>query len=135
MLKSGTLNADLVSDHCLIYCTLRVNKCHDISKYVTYRDFKKFIYADFYADLIQVKWDTILYISDINDKIKFLNSYILQLFDKHAPVKTAYISKPYAPWLTPTIKIMMRERNKLLSKYKRTEKLEAWVQYKQFRNS
>lgn len=134
IIDSGVINADLVSDHSLIYCTLNLNVSYKIPKFITYRNFKTFSYDKFSADLSQMPWDNILYINDINEKVIFLNNFILLLFDKHAPLKTSFISKPYAPWLTPHIKDLMRERNKALSKFKKSKTMEDWLNYKQLRN-
>ena len=79
--------------------------------------------------------DNIYYILNIEDKIRYLNTTVLELFDYHAPFKTSFISKPYAPWLTPSIKELMKQRNRALSLYKQTKSAQHWLFYKQLRNS
>ncbi|XP_074036181.1 uncharacterized protein [Leptinotarsa decemlineata] len=57
------------------------------------------------------------------------------LLELHAPFKTAFIKKKYKPWITGNIKIMMRERDKKLKKFKRTKNIRDFEEYKHLRNS
>lgn len=134
LLNSGTLDSYDISDHQAIFCELKCSIPVQEPFFVTYRDFKNFIFNDFNEDLCAIPWDNILYINDIDDKLNLLNNYILTLFDKHAPLKTSRISKPYAPWITTSIKDMMKTRNKALQKYKRTKDPNDHNFYKELRN-
>nr|CAH7758423.1 unnamed protein product [Callosobruchus chinensis] len=79
-------------------------------------------------------WDDILYLNNIDEKLTLLNKLIVQLFDKHAPVKPARITKPYAPWITNDVKKMMRERDIALQKYKQTKSIADHSNYAKLRN-
>nr|CAI5827095.1 unnamed protein product [Callosobruchus analis] len=79
-------------------------------------------------------WDDILYLNNIDEKLTLLNRLIVQLFDKHAPVRTARITKPYAPWITCNVKRMMRERDIALQKYKQTKSVADYSNYAMIRN-
>lgn len=123
-----------LTDHRLVFCNLKVKIDHRSTKLLTYRDFKNFNYDAFSNDLQLVNWDHIYNLSDINDKLSFLTTNILNLFNIHAPIRTIKVSKPKAPWLTDVIKIMIKTRDKLLSKYHRTKDNAHWIDYKNMRN-
>ena len=65
-------------------------------------------------------------------KVNLLNEYIISIFDLHAPVRTARITK--TPWVTPILKHLMALRNKALSKYKKRQNRETCEAYWQLRN-
>jgi hypothetical protein len=63
-----------------------------------------------------------------------LNKFIIEIFDKHAPLTTSMITKRPAPWLTDNLKVMMKIRNKAFSKYKRSKSLIDYQHYQKLRN-
>lgn len=134
VVESSTTNADLVSDHKLVICKLHVGYIKYKQKMVTYRDFKSFNHDSFYDDLLNNTWDEILYIQNIDDKIEFLTNNIINLFSIHAPIKTARVNKPHAPWMTSTLKLIFKERDRALRKYERDKNEENWNNYKNLRN-
>lgn len=62
------------------------------------------------------------------------NGGILELFDKHAPCKTARINKRPAPWLTDNLKLMMKIKKKAYLRYKKVRSVSNWNEYKSVRN-
>lgn len=132
--ETGTVNADLVSDHKLVFCKLKISHINYKQKMVVFRDFKNFNSDLFYSDLLNVAWDEILYLQNIDDKIEFLTHNIVNLFSTHAPIKTVRVSKPHAPWLTDTLKLIIKERDRALHTYKLMRTIEHWNHYKNLRN-
>lgn len=132
--SSGVLNTDLISDHSLIFCNLNVYCDKSKPKFITYRDYKNFNLDQFLNDLNGIRWNDIFLINNINNKIKFLSDNIVDLFDKHAPLRTSRISKAYSPWLTSVVKHLMKLRDKALQKFKRTRSIVDWEYYKSLRN-
>lgn len=132
--SSGIINADLISDHSLIYCVLKHEITRLAPRTITYRNFKQFAYEHFLRDLENVEWDTIYYLNSIESKVDFLTCNIKNLFDIHAPYISSRITKPYAPWLTYSVRLMMLERNRALSKYKKTRDPLDWQHYRTMRN-
>ncbi|KAG5874915.1 hypothetical protein JTB14_023941 [Gonioctena quinquepunctata] len=129
-----TRNADDISDHCLVYCLLqyKVNKPQQL--FETHRDYKYFVYDDFLDDLRLMPWYVIYQTDDINQIVSLSNTYLLSVFNVHAPVKTVRISKAKAHGLTDTLKIMIKSKNLALSKHKKSKKPEDWNTYKNLRN-
>lgn len=130
----GTLNADIITDHRLVFCEVIVDIRKRVQKMHTFRSFKYFNQQLFDDDLHSISWQEILRIDSVDSKIEFLTNNILALFDVHAPIRTVRMNKPYAPWMTNGIKLIMRERDRAFSKFKRDNTEENWRQYKNLRN-
>lgn len=134
IIASGTLNADIFSDHCIIHCTLKVKVTLNSLTYVTYRDYKYFLKSCFLQDLQNLNWDDIFYINDIDSKLYLFNYNVIKLFDKHAPLVTKKLTKKFSRWLTENIKKLMKKRDVSLTKFKLTKLDADWEAYRQFRN-
>nr|CAH7756127.1 unnamed protein product [Callosobruchus chinensis] len=133
-LKVGTLSAETFSDHLVVYCHISMKNKKPQPKTISHRDFKNFDYNSFTEDLFNVDWINIVYIPDVEDKIEYLVNNIKWLFDKHAPLKTSIVSKPRAPWMTSVLKIMRKERNKALYKFRKYPTTQNRAAYNQLRN-
>lgn len=127
----STLN---ISDHLVIKCEVKqiVHKAKPFM--IRYRDFRDFNEDVFYSDFMDIPFYEILYAHDIERKLKLFNTHLLNLYNKHAPMREAVISKKKAPWLTQEIKNLMKLRDKALSKYKKNKVPENWENYRQLRN-
>jgi len=130
----NVVNMHDVSDHYLTTCNLLVNKPVSIPRFHTFRDFKYFNYHWFVEHVSVIDWDLIYEFTDINLMVDFLVKNIKGLFDLHAPVRTVRITKPWAPWLTETIKSMIKLRDSAFVQYKRSRSIGDFSYYKQLRN-
>lgn len=59
----GTMNADLISDHRLVFCILNFSVPKRKQKYIQVRNFKNFSYVDFSTDLHNIPWANIIYLT------------------------------------------------------------------------
>lgn len=84
--------------------------------------------------MIYLPWHTFIKEKDLDNKVDIFNDFITQIFNHHAPLKTFRVTKPKAPWLTDTIRAIMRDRDAALNKFKTTKNLQDWTAYKQLRN-
>lgn len=130
----GTLGADNISDHRIVFCDLTIKKNKNEPKFVEYRCFNNFNFNYFLEDMQELPWSNIIMEHNIDDKINIFNNLILALFNKHAPLKKVRVSKPKAPWLTPDLKIFMKQRDLALQKFKQTHLEHDWIEYKRLRN-
>nr|CAI5832166.1 unnamed protein product [Callosobruchus analis] len=133
-LKVGTVSAKTFSDHLVVYCHISMKTIKPQPKTITYRDFKNFDDNSFTEDLFSIDWLIIVYIRDIEDKIQYLVDNITWLFDKHAPIRTIVVSKPRAPWMTRVLRLMRKERNKDLYKFRKNPTTQNRAAYNQLRN-
>lgn len=132
--KSGTIDSD-ISDHNRVpFCILNIKTNKNKHIFISIRDYKNLDLHDFENDLNNINWNNIFYIENINDKVRFLESNIVFLFNKHAPLKTIRVSKPPAPWLTDNLKLIYKQRDKAVVRYKRDKTLNNWSHYKELRN-
>lgn len=122
------------SDHDIVFCVLKVKNKSSEPKLYTYRSFKNFCYELFEIDLYNIPWYLIYDINSVDEKVRFLVDNLVFLFDIHVPFITSRFTRPYAPWLTDHIKMMMSTRDKALAKYKRTKNEAHWQFYKEMRN-
>ena len=129
----GVVSVHGLSDHELVFCTFKLPIRQSV-QYKTLRSFKQFNPGDFLADLYRVPFFNIFDIADINEKVAYLTNNILALMDIHAPLRSYRFTRPPAPWLTDTIKVMQRLRDKGLTDYRRLKTVERWNYYKQLRN-
>ncbi|CAH1102994.1 unnamed protein product, partial [Psylliodes chrysocephalus] len=124
--KQGTINIDLFSNHQMTFCELTTCKKISHDKFVTYRDFSNFNTNLFNHDLLNIPWHSILQLNSIDQKIEFLSDNITCLFDLHSPFRTARVKRSRAPWLTANLKLIFKERDKALRKYKQNRTLYSW---------
>lgn len=123
-----------ISDHDMVHCKIRVPKTKPKPFFKTYRDFKNFNFDTFVYDLNNINWDHIFFLPNVDTMLEFLNTNLLYLFDIHAPVKTAKITKAPAPWLTDNLKLMIKLKKQALTKYKKCKSNQSWAEYKELRN-
>lgn len=132
--QCGTLCTDNISDHKLVFCDLKINTNKIKPKLVTFRCFRNFNYDNFSNDLASLPWHEIIYENNIDKKVDLFNSFLLEIFNRHAPLKTVRVTKPKAPWLTPNLKLLMKERDRAKQKHKQTKSNEDFNRYKELRN-
>lgn len=118
---SGTKDMLNMTDHQLVYCMLEKKTVRKEQKKIIYRDFNKIKMEDFILDASIIQWNLVKENQqDITEKVIFINSAIVALYDFYAPVRTVYIRKAQKPYITDTIKEIIRLKNKAEQKYKRT---------------
>lgn len=123
-----------ISDHLLTKLELNFKVDKPPPFHYTYRDYNKINNETFLHDLYNIPFNDIFYIRDVNSKLDKFNKFIIELFNKHAPAKTVKITKKKAPWLTENIKLLISDRDKALSRYKKQKTLFNWENYRQLRN-
>ena len=80
---------------------------------ITYRSLKNFEVNRFLNDLNFVPWIIIEQFDEVDDMVSIWSTLLLEVLDRHAPIKSHRIKKKYQPdWLTPEIMDLMKERNK-----------------------
>lgn len=134
ILTYGQLSAPGLSNHDLIYAAYSL-KCPKYKpKIVTYRDFKNIDFNTFMTDAYNTAWHEILSLEHIDTKVTHFNKLLLELYDKHAPVRTARVTRPPAPWLTQDVRNSMTERDLAHRLYKSFPTSENFTNYKILRN-
>ena len=131
--RSGVLPCDL-SDHDIVYCDLKLNNNISQPKIIYSRFLQNINTNDISLDLRSLPLQNILRLGNVNEKVHFFNTLILQLFDIHAPVRAKRVTKVCKPWITPNIKLLMKERDRAKTMYRRERGDTHWRTYKDLRN-
>lgn len=123
-----------VSDHYLTYVHLVFDVVPSPPRVLTFRDFSHFHCDAFVHAFESIDWQSIYSEPDINMKLTLFNCFIINLFDVHAPYKTITFRREPTPWLTDTIKLMMRFRDRALRRARVERTAASFNYYKQIRN-
>ena len=85
-------------------------------------------------NLKNIDRENIIYLENINDKVTFLNDCIINIFDTLAPSFEIKVKNKRPPWLTFTIKNMIKLKDKAYKKYLKHRNDVNWNSYKQLKN-
>ncbi|XP_013174571.1 PREDICTED: RNA-directed DNA polymerase from mobile element jockey-like, partial [Papilio xuthus] len=123
-----------LSDHALVIVDFDIRKSK-FKKEIKYRRPLLHINFDsFNADLNRLPWDSIGDLQDVNQMVKTFNSYMLLLFDIHAPIRKIICGVKPKPWITNMIRFMMRLRDQALQRALKVKKESAKDYYRNLRN-
>lgn len=134
VIDCGTLDILNMSDHRLTYCKLDIKVMKNPRRKVTYRDYSFFDSNEFAKDASSVNWNYINTLTHIDDKVDFLNRAIITLFDIHAPYRTVTVKHPPRPYITDTIKQMIKLKDRAYNKYKKNKLENHLHMYKDLKN-
>lgn len=79
-------------------------------------------------------WNIVYRNTDIDAKINKVSNVLRDLFNLHAPFKSARFTKIPAPWLTDPVKLFIKIKDNALRKFRRTKNADDWLSYKTLRN-
>lgn len=133
ILDKGVVPVDF-SDHSLVFCVVNTNIIKPEVQYKTIRNFKYLNYNQFQSDLRSIPWNNIYFMDDIDEKISFISDTITTLLNIHAPFVTYRLTKKYAPWFTDGLRAIKKDRDKALTKFKRTKSQADGDNYRILRN-
>lgn len=132
--QSGTISCEGISDHNLVYIHLNLQTNKPPPRKIKFRCFKNFNYDNFYSDLVILPWPGLFREYNIDNKIALFNKLLTDLFDKHAPLRSARVTKPKAPWMNDEFKRLKKQRDKAWQKYKRNKSDTNRDTYRALRN-
>ncbi|XP_046685627.1 uncharacterized protein LOC124371342 [Homalodisca vitripennis] len=135
IVHKGQLPIPAVSKHDLIFCVLSYKTPKPFERFLKYRDFRRLNEDVFLEDVLQAPWHSVETQSTVNEMVATLNSLILSLFNKHAPIVKKRVNKRRpVPWLTQDILNLMAQRDAVYRKARRTGDAVAMDQYRRLRN-
>jgi len=107
----------LISDHLMVACTYSIFKTKVEPRFKFVRNYNKINYVQFGHDVLHIEEK---YLSGCDEQLSFLNTSLLQVFNKHAPIcKKKIIKKDKPCCITAETKILKKEAKILYSKYKK----------------
>jgi hypothetical protein len=130
-----------LSGHDLIFAAFAIPVPDCKPKTVTFRDFKSFNYELFMDDALSQPWHNIVLCGTADEKVELFNKMLLDLYDRHAPIKTIQSRRKPAPWMTTDVRKMLQIRDRAHGKYikalksnKTEEVRRLWEEFKVHRN-
>ncbi|CAB3996972.1 Hypothetical predicted protein [Paramuricea clavata] len=124
-----------ISDHSMIYCTLKLRADKPRLEYKDVRSFKNYNSESFKAELSQLPFHETYRINDVNEKIDHFNQLFINTLDKHAPIKHIRIKGRLNQFINKELKCTMKLRDKKLRIFRLSRNAEDWDVYRQLRNS
>ena len=123
---SNVFEAGISDFHLLIVTQLKIGFQKKLPKIITYRDYKKIDNAKFRDDVINFTFDQF----DVSN----FKETILNIFDKHAPIKQKYFRANEAPFMVKELHKEIMKRSRLRSNFLRTKSQEDRLKYNKQRN-
>ena len=96
------------------------------------RSYKNYDSQCFVSDLERVPWNEVVLVDDASDMVDRFNKRFLEVLDGHAPVKSVKVKHRHCPFVNEEIKVLMRDRDRLL---KRTRCIGLPVDWELYRDS
>ena len=131
--QTATVMESSISDHDLVYVTLRLKKARPKPVYITTRSFKHYSPIDFSNDVSLAPWSIVDVFDDVEDKLYAFDSLFTEILDRHAPVKTFKARCKPNPCVTDNIRGLMKTRDDWPKKAKKTNDSLSWTAYRYFR--
>ena len=122
------------SDHSLIYVSRKLTSTRSLPRIFESRQYKNYMPADFMNDMALVPWDIIEQIDNPIRAWEVWKQSFLAVANLHAPVKKRRVRNSKAPWLTPEIKRLMWERDKIKQIATVTGDQLKWAEYRRLKN-
>ena len=124
-------------DHYLVYAIRKINAWRLKKKereFVESRSMKKYNKTLFRMDMQQIDWESILGPSegDPAGMVATFQDVFESVLNLHAPLRKKRVRSEYAPWLSASLKNLMKERDK--AKQKAEGQREMWSNNRQLRN-
>nr|CAH7729994.1 unnamed protein product [Callosobruchus chinensis] len=126
-------SVDAMSDHELISCSLDLKKDTTPMTH-TFRNYRNLDISALTSELKSIPWQNLYDATDIDNKIDFFNSAILQLQDRHIPIVVRTFKKPYKPWKTDNVMLLISLQNKARMKFKKSKSQPDFEHYKRIKN-
>jgi hypothetical protein len=104
--------------HAMIVAVLKIKKEKPSPQSITYRPLRDILADQFSRGLDAVDWEYFYKSGNATDLARTFTCWITAVFDLHAPVKSQKFRNPHHPWITDSIKEMMRIRDRYHSQYK-----------------
>ena len=109
------------SDHELIGCIRKLNHLKFQPKEIKCRDYSRYNHEEMNRDILNADWSDVYNTNDVNTAWNAFYQIAYAIFDQYAPLITKRVKSKPAPWLTPQIKAVMNDRDKLMRKYRKSK--------------
>lgn len=133
----GQHSVEFLSSHDLIHIEFEfeLNKLKLNQQPIIVRNLRNIDDNNFLLHLSNHEWAGIFSKPDINVKVYKLTLFLTLSFDAFAPLHLSSLKKRFSPWMTNVlIALIIKERNKLRSKFRKTKQNINQVNFRRIRN-
>jgi len=125
-----------LSDHQLIYGIRKEETDNKMTNNEErqYRAYSKCSSELLQKDLHWVPWHILDIFDDIEDRWNMWKLLFNSILDEHAPLRKSRKKKNQVPWFTDEVRELVKERNHLWKKARRTKDENVWVEFRMVRN-
>ena len=132
--KSGVCNSIDISDHCVIFAFLNMQRPRHQACLSLTRDLNAISNDDFIRDINQINWEQIRASSNLDDEVAMFVSSLISIFDRLAPLTYRRVARPRPPWLTVAVRKLIAKKNQALRKARLSRSSSDWQRYSVLRN-
>lgn len=130
----GQISVSGVSDHDLIYVSLKIRTNLPEQNTFIYRDMKSINIPILLDAAGQCSWVDVLTLNNVNDQLSTLNNIIQQLYVKYVPLRVFKPKLQSIPYFSPEIEKTIVDRDIAYEHWKRNKHQASWDIFKTFRN-
>lgn len=133
-IKSTSQSFTAVSAHELLIVDLLLPNPKITPRSFEFRNFSEIDRATFLNDLSNYNWQAFYSSDSIDFKLEFFNNALLGTLDSHAPIRRIQAKRPASPWLNDHIRSLMKQRDCLRDKFRRSNDPFFKQEFIHFRN-
>ena len=125
------------SDHSLSYLSWKVKQMNNTNNYANVIMFRKTSGVDidaFKDEMRSQNWSEVEECGCLDDAVSQWEKLVMEVVDKHMPVRVKRVKKKHSPWINEFIFELMKKRDKSKKNAKLHNKVEDWREYKKIRN-
>lgn len=122
------------SYHDLIYLSYNIRSPKKKAEYSFRRSLNKIDNDALLNDACALNWCSVFSCDSVDEAVSNFNTCIINLYDRHAPLKKIRIKHNPSPWLTDSIKCAMMARNRARKRFQKHPSDDYFLQYKLLRN-
>ena len=112
----------------------KINHIKSRPKTIKVRDYRNYDPNKMNKDLENIDWSSVYSVRDVNKAWEAIESTLLSVFKKHAPLISKRVRGAITPWLTAALKSEINYRDILLRKYRKSGSDVDNSNYKRHRN-
>ena len=119
-----------ISDHSLIYAIHKHNTPKADPKMIEFRQFKNFDREAFIDDIKETSFHLASLLEDRNEMWEVWKSLLLEIANKHAPIRKRKAKSKSSPWISCKLRQKMRKRDFLKKRAVKQNSHQMWNDYK-----
>jgi len=134
VVEYGQCVAPGFSAHDMIYSVYDFHVPVVKKKVITFRDFRNIDRDALINEAKSIPWDQVYDCENCDDKVQLFNDFLLQLFEKHVPIRNVSVKNDEPPWMSGDLRVMIEERDKARVKSLKTNDPEDCKLHKNLKN-